>query len=91
MLGPDGPDADHDPDLFLATSPTTLMPSATTGALGRADLPVLTAQQRLDSPDDVQAYEDFFQQLRDAALTSHDLETLVLRIATEHRQNTAST
>ena len=51
----------------------------------------LTAQQRLDSPDDIQAYEDFFQQLRDAALTNHDLEALLLRITTEHRQNAGST
>jgi len=51
----------------------------------------LTAQQRLDSPDDIQAYEDFFQQLRDAALTNHDLEALVLRITTEHRQDAGFT
>jgi transcriptional regulator with XRE-family HTH domain len=42
----------------------------------------ITAQQRLDSPDDIAAYESFFQELQQVAVTSHELETLVIHIST---------
>lgn len=46
----------------------------------------LTAQQRLDSPDDVSAYEEFFAQLHDAAVTGAQLETLLTQASTELRR-----
>lgn len=45
----------------------------------------ITAQQRLDSPDDVAAYEDYFAQLREAAVTGQQLETLLLRTSSNLR------
>jgi len=45
----------------------------------------ITAQQRLASPDDVKAYETYFEQLREAAVTGHELETLLTRISTALR------
>lgn len=50
----------------------------------------ITAQQRLDSPDDVQAYESFFEQLQEAAVTGNELEALLLRVSAALR-NEAST
>jgi transcriptional regulator with XRE-family HTH domain len=41
----------------------------------------ITAQQRLDSPDDVEAYEGYFEELREAAVTGHELETLLIRVS----------
>lgn len=47
----------------------------------------LTAQQRLDSPDEVDAYESYVEQLQNAAVTGHELEALLLRVATALRNN----
>lgn len=46
----------------------------------------ITAQQRLDAPDDVAAYESYFAQLREAAVTGRELENLLLRISSELRE-----
>lgn len=45
----------------------------------------ITAQQRLDSPDDVKNYESYFDQLREAAVTGPELEALLLRISANLR------
>lgn len=50
----------------------------------------ITAQQRLDSPDDVQAYESYFEELREAAVTGHELETLLARISATLRDQDAA-
>ncbi len=41
----------------------------------------VTAQQRLDAPDEVALYERFFQQLREAALNGADAVALIHRVA----------
>ncbi|MGH3621256.1 MAG: helix-turn-helix domain-containing protein [Sciscionella sp.] len=41
----------------------------------------ITAQQRLDSPDEVAAYESYFKQLQEAAVTGHELETLLIQVS----------
>lgn len=45
----------------------------------------ITAQQRLDSPDDVAAYESYFAQLLEVAITGQQLETLLLRVSSALR------
>ncbi|SFS90778.1 helix-turn-helix domain-containing protein [Saccharopolyspora flava] len=45
----------------------------------------ITAQQRLDSRDDVKNYESYFDQLREAAVTGPELEALLLRVAADLR------
>lgn len=45
----------------------------------------ITAQQRLDSPDDVKSYESYFDQLREAAVTGPELEALLLRVSANLR------
>lgn len=68
MFGPDGPDADALPDVFLPTYPTSLMPSAATGALAARELPVLypagrtepiSLQWRTDQHSAGQSYRTF--------------------------------
>ncbi|MBO9533825.1 MAG: hypothetical protein J7513_12720 [Solirubrobacteraceae bacterium] len=41
LFGPDGPDADTLPELFLPTTPVSIMPSVATGIIGGGHLPVL--------------------------------------------------
>jgi hypothetical protein len=43
----------------------------------------ITAQQRLDAPDEVALYERFFDQLREAAVVGADAVTLIQRVAAE--------
>lgn len=45
----------------------------------------LTAQHRLDSPDDVEAYENYFNELRAAAVTGQQLEQLLQGVASTLR------
>lgn len=40
----------------------------------------ITAQQRLDAPDEVALYERFFEQLREAALTGADAVALIHQV-----------
>lgn len=46
----------------------------------------ITAQQRLDSPDDLEAYESYFEQLREAAVTGHELEALLSNVSSALRK-----
>ncbi len=50
----------------------------------------ITAQQRLDAPDDVRAYEGYFEQLRAAAVTGFELEALLRRVAATLRGTTGT-
>ena len=45
----------------------------------------IVAQQRLDAPDEVALYEQFFDQLRDVAVTGTDAVALIQRVAAELR------
>ncbi|GAB3671433.1 helix-turn-helix transcriptional regulator [Saccharopolyspora sp. ID03-671] len=45
----------------------------------------ITAQQRLDSPDDVKNYESYFDELRETAVTGPELEALLLRVSADLR------
>lgn len=46
----------------------------------------ITAQQRLDSPDDVEAYENYFNELRAAAVTVQQLEQLLHGVSSTLRE-----